>query len=527
MSRAFQSIRFKLALLAGGAVLVAGLCAIGLVLGARASDLALERAITAQRRLDLLTGLSARFSDYGLVAVDSANGAPDATGRLTNARARIDAALARVSAALEANTAGDQDPGDTTASHSRAFAHLNADFRLLHAQIEQALAENDEARRADITRGALNAFAAGAGPVLSLLVEAEQQATAAARENARRLSHDMQWAAIGAALALLAAIALLHRRITGPLVARIGAIEQAAIAIGRGELDIRLDPGARDELGLLVTRFNRMAVRLARRESRLSQGRAALERTVAERTADLTAANERLTAIDNSRRRFFADVSHELRTPLTVIIGECDLALRSAAEPDDPIRAALATIRGRALRLNRRVEDLLRVARSESGEIELQPREVALHPILEDAIESFARPAQRRGLRLQLEDRSLDIVVTADREWLRQVIEGLIDNALRHAAGATVVVLQAEEQDDGVIISIADDGCGIPPEVREKLLERFSRIPGSGETGFGIGLALARWVIEHHGGTIGINGNESAGRGTRILITLPRTARRI
>ncbi|WP_368734955.1 histidine kinase dimerization/phospho-acceptor domain-containing protein, partial [Klebsiella pneumoniae] len=91
----------------------------------------------------------------------------------------------------------------------------------------------------------------------------------------------------------------------------------------------------RDELGLLVANFNRMVARLSRREGRLAADRAALEDTVAARTADLRAANARLEAVDASRRRFFADVSHELRTPLTVILGECDLAARPSARPVD------------------------------------------------------------------------------------------------------------------------------------------------------------------------------------------------
>ena len=133
-----------------------------------------------------------------------------------------------------------------------------------------------------------------------------------------------------------------------------------------------------------------MAGRLARREGRLAADRAALEDTVAARTADLRAANERLEMVDRSRRRFFADVSHELRTPLTVILGECEIAALSPAPPcADPAlsgaldrdRAAFAVIRRRAFRLQRRVEDMLRVARSETGTIELESKTVALGEI--------------------------------------------------------------------------------------------------------------------------------------------------
>jgi signal transduction histidine kinase len=352
------------------------------------------------------------------------------------------------------------------------------------------------------------------------MVEAERRGIELATADARQLTALMRISAALAAAVALIAVLLMHRSITRPLFARLDAVRQAAAAIGQGQLDLRLPVKSRDELGLLVASFNRMAARLARRERRVAADRAALEETIRERTADLVAANERLGEVDRSRRRFFADVSHELRTPLTVILGECDVALRTLPPEADVFRGSLGTIRKRAQKLQRRVEDLLRLARSESGQIELAPRPVSICSVVAEAVESFARQARRRGLSLLFDPGATDIEVLADPEWLRQIVEGLIDNALRHASGATGIQVALAAAGGGAEISISDDGPGFPAS-GEALLERFSRSSeGSGASGFGIGLALARWVVEQHGGSIALETLRGS-HGARVVIRLP------
>ncbi|MGT2477790.1 sensor histidine kinase [Methylobacterium oryzae CBMB20] len=272
-------------------------------------------------------------------------------------------------------------------------------------------------------------------------------------------------------------LAILYRGVTRPTLARIEEVRRAASAIGHGALDTRLSVATRDELGLLMTNVNRMAARLARRESRVAADRAALEDTVAARTADLRAANARLEAVDQSRRRFFADVSHELRTPLTVILGECDLALRGASRSADP-GPVFATIKKRAQRLKLRVEDLLRVARSESGQIEFDKRRLGLAQVLAEAVDNMGSEATRRRVGLNLDPGTVDVESLADREWLRQTVESLVDNALRHAAGLTrVEVALAAGPGPVGRITVTDDGPGFGAS-EDDLFERFKR--GSG-----------------------------------------------
>ncbi|MDI4656656.1 sensor histidine kinase [Xanthobacter autotrophicus] len=516
-----RSIRFKLAALSGAAASFAILAAVGVLLAVGAADRALEATVSAQQRLDLLTEISARLSDFGLAAVAVAESPGADLGRMEDARSRV-AAVLEAATVRAAQTAPVPEMG--VRPRERMLAHLRADFILLDRQISAAVADADA--RGDRVRGALNGFAAAAGPTLSLLVESERRAVTSAREEALALSFRLRVGAVALAALVLAAAALLYRALARPLLTRLGEMDRAAAAIGRGDLDTRLTIGPRDELGVLTARFNRMAARLGRRERRVVEDRALLEKTISERTADLTAANARLAAIDASRRRFFTDVSHELRTPLTVIIGECDVTQRAPAIPEDLSRSVLATIRKRAVRLHRRIEDLLRVARSESGEIELVFQDVPLVPLLADAVAGFESVALRQGVRLRLEAQAPGPLVHADREWLRQVVEGLIDNALRHGGKVTRITLATttvtgaggEVADQ---ITVTDDGRGIAPEARAGLFRRFERGERFGDgTGFGLGLALAEWVVTRHGGRIILEEGEEGG--TRVVIALPR-----
>ncbi|UJX47497.1 HAMP domain-containing sensor histidine kinase [Xanthobacter sp. YC-JY1] len=520
-----RSIRFKLAALAGATAILAVLAGVSVLIALRAVDGALEAAVSAQQRLDVLTEISARLSDFGLAAIAATESPTASAGRLEDARSRV-------SALLEASTVKAVQAAPDTLSglrpQERLLARLRADFISLDRQITAATRDPDTMRRGDRVRGSLNAFAASAGPTLSLLVESERRGVTAAREEAVALADRLRIGAVAIALAVFAAALVLYRALAQPLLGRLKEIDRAAAAIGRGDLSARLAIGQRDELGVLMARFNRMAALLARRERKVAQDRAELEKTIADRTADLTEANARLGAIDASRRRFFTDVSHELRTPLTVIIGECDVTKRAPAIPEALSRSVLTTIRKRAGMLHRRVEDMLRVARSESGEIELVFQDTPLAPLLADAVAGLEPVARRQGVALVLHAPEPGLLVHADREWLRQVVEGLIDNALRHGRPLTRVTvsvdLGADAEGQAVdIVSITDDGCGIPPEARTRLFERFARGgPLGGAEGFGLGLALADWVVTRHGGRITLEDGEKGG--TRVAIALPQAA---
>ena len=202
----------------------------------------------------------------------------------------------------------------------------------------------------------------------------------------------------------------------------------------------------------------------------------------------------------------------------------------SAAKPDELARqakligqneAAFAVIRRRAQRLQRRVEDMLRVARSESGTIELESKPVTLQGVCASAIEAFEGATRKRDVAIVLEPADADVVVEGDFEWLRQIVEGMIDNSLRHATGATRIALSCSAGEAAHLV-VRDDGPGFAGADPRELLERFARPSAKdGSQGYGIGLALVRWVVDKHRGTVILRNAEAPAHGALIDISLP------
>ena len=174
-----------------------------------------------------------------------------------------------------------------------------------------------------------------------------------------------------------------------------------------------------------------------------------------------------------------------------------------------------------------RVDDMLRVARSESGRLDLSSGRIDLNKVVSDAVADETIPAKRRGIRLKPEPVSGEIAILGDYDWLRQVMGGLIVNAVKNSPDDTVITISITQQLHNVVVAIEDQGRGIDPDSLPFVFERFARAGGdrnqqveTESDGFGIGLNLARWVIEEHSGTISL-GNNVDGPGVTVHVTLP------
>ena len=533
--RAYQSLRFRLAVLVATVVIVTGAAAFAVARTLGVASGHVSELSSAQRRLELLSAVSGRVTDYALTALQTTQTSELQSDRLSPPRKRVQEAFERLNdeVAREYERQADEEAATLVAARSRVFAFMRARFDFLDRQTLQAIrdargGQSDAAARVKI---ALDEFASGFTPALGQAIEEERAAARAATDAMADLRARLAPISI-AAVTLAALIAfLLYRAIASPLLARVSRVAGAAAAIARGQTATRLPVRGHDELSLLMMRFNRMALQLSRREERLMKAQLRLQEVVNARTAELREANARLSDIDRARRRFFTDVSHELRTPLTVILGEVDISLRG--QPDaGSLRGALATIRARARALHRRVEDLLRVARSESGQLELDFSPVSLAEIVQTAADSAEAGAKAARVKLHAGPFSVDPIVEADADWLRQVIEGLIANAVRHTPPDGAVRLDVHASRDGSAeILVADDGAGIPEADLPRIFERFYRGADQKEgSGFGIGLALARWVVERHGGEIAIDSSTGGGglpSGTIVTIRLPAHAPRL
>ncbi len=225
--------------------------------------------------------------------------------------------------------------------------------------------------------------------------------------------------------------------------------------------------------------------------------------------------------VEKTRRDFIANVSHELRTPLTSIQGYTETLLDSAAAEDSHSRDFLEIIRKNATRMSRLTEDLLTLARVESGEQRFSLQSVLPEELLREAVLSFRTIAKAQGIEFEVQEFA-SLAVTADVEAIHQVFSNLIDNALKYAASTGRIVLGSRELANGVEFYVQDFGPGIPSEHLPRLFERFYRVDKARSResgGTGLGLAIAKHIVLAHGGSI--RAESELNHGSTFIFTLP------
>ncbi len=224
--------------------------------------------------------------------------------------------------------------------------------------------------------------------------------------------------------------------------------------------------------------------------------------------------------VEKTRRDFIANVSHELRTPLTSIQGYTETLLDSTPG-NDHSRDFLEIIRKSALRMSRLTEDLLTLARVESGEQRFDIESTAPADLLQEAVQSFREIARTQNVELIVEDQAR-ARVGADPEAIHQVFSNLVDNALKYAQSGGRIILGARPVAEGVEFYVQDFGPGIPSEHLARLFERFYRVDKARSResgGTGLGLAIAKHIVLAHGGSI--RAQSELNHGSTFLFTLP------
>jgi signal transduction histidine kinase len=313
------------------------------------------------------------------------------------------------------------------------------------------------------------------GNVLLLSTSIEDQ-LATVRVIKRRLLY-----ATGVALAIAAilggAAASLHAR-------RIRRLERAANRIAEGQFDEPVVDLGGDELGELAAAFERMRVQLAQ--------------------------------LDMARKEFVANASHELRTPLFSLAGF--LELMADEDLDEETRAGfLATTREQVERLTKLSADLLDLSRMDAGRLRVEREEVALADcarVLADELAPLAE-ATDHVLTVRADP---DAWALADEERVLQIGRALVANALAHTPPGTEVVLTATRDGGRALLTVRDDGPGVPAEHAQRVFDRFYRVEGPQASGSGLGLAIARELAEHMDGTVELQ--SAAGR-TTFTLSLP------
>jgi DNA-binding response OmpR family regulator/two-component sensor histidine kinase len=225
--------------------------------------------------------------------------------------------------------------------------------------------------------------------------------------------------------------------------------------------------------------------------------------------------------------RFFANVSHEFRTPLSLILGPVEDVRDGRAGPlPDLARQRLGSVLANGRRLAQLVEQLLDVARLESGTLTLQTEVADRVPLLRRITESFASLAERRGIAFRVSCPVGGLRVRFDPDKMEKVIGNLLGNALKFTPAGGSVELRAQDERDGwAVVEVEDTGPGIPAEHQARIFDRFYQVDDSSRRmheGAGIGLALARELVDLHGGKIGVRSSE--GSGSTFIVRLPLAA---
>ena len=225
--------------------------------------------------------------------------------------------------------------------------------------------------------------------------------------------------------------------------------------------------------------------------------------------------------VEKTRRDFIANVSHELRTPLTSIQGYAETLLEGDGMPGHQ-REFLEIIRKNAMRMGRLTEDLLVLARVESGEQAFNLQYTMPQELLDDAVQTFQELAASRGVELSVINTSSSAVLV-DRYAIHQVLSNLIDNALKYGDQGSKILLGAGETEEGVQFYVRDFGAGIPSEHLPRLFERFYRVDKARSResgGTGLGLAIAKHVVRAHSGSI--RAESELNHGSTFYFVLPR-----
>ena len=276
------------------------------------------------------------------------------------------------------------------------------------------------------------------------------------------------------------------------IIAPLRKLRSAATAIASGDLSQRVDVTSRDEIGDLAGAFNFMAAQLERHQA--------------------------------LRRNLVADIAHELRTPLSVVRGSLEAMLDGVHPLDE---SHVAPVYEETLLLQRLVDDLRLLSLADAGQLALEMRPVDVGDLVTGVVEAARLAAKESAVALESQAEVDLPSVRGDPQRLRQVLNNLVSNALRHTPAGGRIEISARATEGGIEVAVADTGPGINPDDLPHIFERFyrdDRSPTRRSGGTGLGLSITRKLVEAHGGRIGVE--SVPGQGTRFAFWLPAGGRK-
>lgn len=282
------------------------------------------------------------------------------------------------------------------------------------------------------------------------------------------------------------------------LAQHVNALREAARRVAAGQFDTRVEVPSGDELSELAEAFNRMS-------------------------AELGVSFDREKAIEEGRRELIAAISHDLRTPLASIRAMLEAVQDGVVRDEPTISRYHAAIHDQVDRLSRLIDDLFELSRLDSGSISLRIQYVDFDELVLETVESLRPSAERRGIRLTVTEDSVGHRARVDADQVQRVVANLVQNAIRHTpdGGKIQVAIRADRQE--LAVEVVDSGDGIPGGDLERIFDRFYRgekaRTRSDSTGAGLGLAIAKAIVEAHRGRIWAESPPH--QGARFVFTVP------
>ena len=237
---------------------------------------------------------------------------------------------------------------------------------------------------------------------------------------------------------------------------------------------------------------------------------------------ELRAANKKLEELDRLKSEFVSTVSHELRTPLTSIKANAELLLFRPALQEEKKHRLLKTINEESDRLTRLINDLLDLSRIEAGTGQWRRDEVSMNAVIQSSLDSILPLLQKKGFVLKTAVAEALPAVSGDRDRLVQVMNNLLSNAVKFTSTGGVITVTAHQEGPQIVVSVQDTGMGIPAEDLDSIFDKFHRSRDQvmmQTEGTGLGLTIARQIVEYHGGAIHVS--SVYGAGTTMTFTLP------
>jgi signal transduction histidine kinase len=499
----WQALAGAIALAVGALVVMAATLALSL----RQADGLLDRLSRSQEQLAMVTRIDA---DISRLRADMLEGDADPDRAAADITQQLDAYRQSVNTEYRQT----HRKGDGAPSTEQQNASLLADlFATLHREMSRAGREALPADKAGFD-SARRQFDRTAEEIIAK----EHEETRSAIDAMRRLRSTMTLLGVAIPIMVALAASLGAWLMLVSMLRPLRVLEEAARRAGKGEAVSPVHVDGFAEFAQLAGAFNRMDEQITAQRTALSEANRGLETQVSERTREIEAGREKLAEVDRTRRLFYSQIGHELRTPATVIRGEAEIALRDANASAARLREALEHVAANGAFLQRRLEDMLALARAEDGRIALLKEPVDLGDVVRRTA-ALAEPYVRSsGARMETDIAGRKgAIILGDSSWLQQGLLALVDNAAKFSGGQGAIRLSFAV--DGAIahIAVADEGPGVAEADLPHLFESYYQTAaGRTRGGSGLGLSVARWVMEQHGGVIAASSAPDAGLTVRI-----------